>query len=156
MLSRPLISRYKDNYSFGAHYQCDDGVQSNFVFDSYDDALPAWRYPDLTQQSEYLGEVVRLTIEVEMSKEASVLRDMERAREAVKNHLEGPNADIDQIIRSVRESGWRVSNKLVKTFAPLADPELATAVVSAVRGVFEPAQDHIVEQDTLAPDGPLG
>ena len=67
-----------------------------------------------------------------------MLRDMERARAGVKSHLEGPNADIDQIIRSVRENGWQVSGKLVKTFPALADGALAAAVAAAVRSVFEP------------------
>ena len=156
VLSRPLMAKYKDDYNFGTQYQFDDGVRSNFFFVSYDDALPAWRYPDLTQQSEYIGDVVRLTIEVEMSKEASVLRDMELAREAVKNHLEGPNSDIDQIIRSVRESGWRASNKLVKAFPLLADPALAAAVVAAVRDVFEPPEEIYPDEDTLEPDWPTG
>lgn len=100
--------------------------------------MPTWRYPDVTHQTEYIGEVVRLTIEVEMSKEASYLRDMERARKGVKNNLEGPDSDIDQIIRSVRENGWKVSNLLVKAFPPLADPALAEAVVAAVRDTSEP------------------
>lgn len=146
-LSRPLLAKYRYRYNFGAEYVCADGVRSNFYFDAYDDAMPAWRYPDLTSQTEYIGEVVRLTIEVEMSKEASYLRDMELAREGVKNILEGPNSDIDQIIRSVRENGWTVSNKLMKTFLPLADPALAEAVVAAVRNVFEPDEDSEGDQD---------
>jgi len=85
-----------------------------------------------------------------------VLRDMEHAREAVKNHLEGPNADIDQIIRSVRENGWKASNKLMKAFPPLADPALSTAVIAAVRDVFEPPQEWIPDEDTLEPDAPTG
>lgn len=141
-LSRPLLAKYRDNYHFGAEYVCADGMRSNFHFDAYDDAMPTWRYPDLTHQTEYIGEVIRLTIEVEMSQEASYLRDMERARAGVKNTLEGPNSDIDQIIRSVRENGWKVSNKLAKTFPLLADPAMADAVVAAVRDVFEtPAKD---------------
>jgi len=136
--SRPLMAKYRHDYRFDAKYVCEDGVASNFHFDAYDDALPAWRYPDLTRQAEFLGNIVRLTIEGEMSKEAGILRDMEQAREAVKNHLEGPNPEIDQIIRSVRENGWKVSNTLVKAFAPLADKELAEAVAAAVRRVFEP------------------
>ncbi|MDK6079488.1 Fic family protein [Massilia varians] len=150
-LSRPLMAKYQDHYHFGAAYTCPDGVQTNFYFDAYEDALPAWRYPDLTHQSEYIGDVIRLTIEVEMSKEASYLRDIEHARDSVKNHLEGPNSDIDQIIRSVRENGWKVSNKLAKVFPALAEPELAAAVVSAVRNVFEPVSDPDEEggEDTV-------
>lgn len=137
-LSRPFMLKYQENYRFGIQYACADGIRSNFRFDSYDDALPTWRYPDLTQQSEYIGDVIRLTIEVEMRKEARLLRDIERARDSVKNHLEGPNADIDQIIRSIRENDWKVSNKLVKAFPPLADTNLANSVIDAVRDVFGP------------------
>jgi len=147
MLSRPFLAKYRDNYHFGAEYVCSDGVRSNFYFDAYDDAMSAWRYPDLTHQTEYIGEVVRLTIEVEMSKEASYLRDMELAREGVKNNLEGPNSDIDQIIRSVRENGWKVSNKLVKAFPLLADAAMAEAVIAAVRDVFEPEGQGNQDQD---------
>lgn len=146
-LSRPLMAKYQNHYHFGAAYTCPDGVQTNFYFDAYEDALPSWRYPDLTHQSEYIGDVIRLTIEVEMSKEASYLRDIEHARDSVKNHLEGPNSDIDQIIRSVRENGWKVSNKLAKAFPALTEPELAAAVVSAVRNVFEPVSDLDEEGD---------
>lgn len=82
--SRPLMQKYAEYYSFGAEYACNDGVRTNFRFDAYDDALPAWRYPDLTYQVEYLGHVIGLTIESAMSKEETFLRDMDRAREAVK------------------------------------------------------------------------
>ena len=131
--SRPLMHKYAERYSFGAEYACDDGVRTNFRFDAYDDALPAWRYPDLTYQAQYLGHVIRLTIENGMSKEATFLRDMDRAREAVKNHLEGPNSDIDQIIRSVRLNHWVISNKLARAFPQLAEPAMAAAVIGAVR-----------------------
>jgi len=58
-----------------------------------------------------------------MRKEARDLHDLERAREDVKNWLEGPNVDIDRIIRSVSQHGtWKVSNKLVKEFPSLGQP----------------------------------
>jgi hypothetical protein len=138
VLSKPLMLKYQDRYQFGATETYADGVESNFHFDAYDEALPAWRYPDLTRQSEFVGHVVRLTIEVEMSKEASYLRGIERAREGVKNYLEGPNTDIDQIIRSVRDNGWKLSNKLLKIFPQLQDEKLGAAVVNAVRDALEP------------------
>lgn len=81
--------------------------------------------PDLTYQTGYLGHVIQMTIETEMSKEAISLRNMDRARQGVENHLEGPNADIDRIIRSIRENRWTLSNTLIKAFPQLADPALA-------------------------------
>lgn len=134
--SRPLMHKYAERYSFGAEYDCEDGVRTNFRFDAYNEALPVWRYPHLTYQAEYLGHVIRMTIESEMSKEATFLRDMDQAREAVKNHLEGPNSDIDQIIRSIRSNHWVISNKLAKSFPQLADPDMAAAVTGAVRAAL--------------------
>ncbi|MDB5772327.1 MAG: filamentation induced by cAMP protein Fic [Burkholderia sp.] len=154
--SRPLMQAYSDRYSFGVEVVCDDGVQTNFHFDAYDEALPAWRYPDLTHQAEYVGHVIRLTIESEMSKEATILRDMDRARRAVKNYLEGPNTDIDQIIRSVRQNRWVVSNKLARNFPQLADSGLAEAVTRAVREVLDPdsgSGHNEPKQDGESPGG---
>ena len=135
--SRPLLGRYKEHYRFGQEMTYRDGVKSNFHFDAYDDALHAWRYMDLTSQAEYLGEVVRTTIQSEMEKEAMYLRNLERAREGVKNWLEGPNPDIDRIIRSVSQGGaWKVSNQLSREFPQLEDASIATGVVDAVRKAF--------------------
>ncbi|KAB0325107.1 Fic family protein [Janthinobacterium sp. PLB04] len=137
-LSRPLVSMYQEDFHFGDEYTCPDGARSNFHFDAYDDAMPTWRYPDLTSQTEFLGNIIRSTIEVEMSNEDSYQRDIDRARHAVKGSLEGLNSDIDQIIRSVRDNGWTVSNDLIKKFPQLAATSLAAAVVAAVRNVFQP------------------
>jgi hypothetical protein len=114
--SRPLMRAYGERYYFGAPVGHADGVDSHFEFDAYVEALPVWRYPDLTFQAAYLGRVIKTTIEQEMRAEADLLRSIDRARLAVKQHLEGPNTDIDQIIRSVRENGWKVSGKLKKHF----------------------------------------
>ena len=141
LFSKPLLGAFRDRYHFGSEVTYADGVTSNFHFDAYTDALPAWKYPDLTGHVEYLGDVVKSTIEVEMSQEAKYLRNQELARAAVKNWLEGPNTDIDRIIRSVSQSGaWQVSGKLVREFPQLSDAQLAANVVSAIREVFEADQ----------------
>ena len=134
--SRPLMQRYAHRARFGDACLCEDGVSTNFHFDGYEEALPAWRYPDLSAHVQYLGDVIRLTIEQEMGREAMVLQRFERARVAVKNHLEGPNPDVDRIIRSVKDNGWRLSNKLAAQFPQLSDPLLAAKVVSAIREAF--------------------
>lgn len=154
-LSKPLLGTYKDRYKFGQEVTYADGVTSNFHFDAYDDALHAWRYLDLTPHAEYLGEVVRMTIQDEMDKEAMYLRNLERAREGVKNWLEGPNQDIDRIIRSVSQGGaWKVSNKLAKEFPQLADASVATGVVDAVKEAF--GVDEADDDEEEAPDSPKG
>jgi hypothetical protein len=139
--SRPLMRAYSERYQFGALVQHADGVESNFVFDAYDEALPVWRYPDLTFQAAWLGRVIKITIEQEMRSEADLLRSIDRARVAVKEHLEGPNTDIDQIIRSVRENGWVVSGKLKKAFPMLEDVQLQHDIVASVRAALEGEPD---------------
>lgn len=136
LFSRPLMRKYAQAWRFGKEQVAEDGVHHNLQFDAYQDALPAWRYPDMTDHVEYLAQVVQMTIEQEMRKEAGYLLRLRVARERVKQVIEGPDGDIDRIIRSVRENGGRLSNELIKEFAPLTDEALASEVVAAVQGAF--------------------
>lgn len=138
LFSKPFMQRYADAWRFGTDQVADDGVHFNLQFDAYSDALPAWRYPDMTDHVEYLADVVRLTIEQEMHKEAGHLRSLRLARERVKQVIEGPDGDIDRIIRSVRDNAGKLSNKLLAEFPALADERLAAEVAEAVRGAFTP------------------
>jgi hypothetical protein len=144
--SRPLMQRMADRYRFGEEHEYEDGVRSNFHFDAYAEILPAWRYQNLTDQVEYLGHVIQLTIEREMTNEALYLRDWERAREAVKNYLEGPDADIDAIIRSIRGT-WTVSGKLRRQFPQLEEQALASNIIGALKEVFEPPLDDTPDNE---------
>ncbi len=137
LFSKPLMRKYSDAWRFGAEQIADDGVRFNLQFDAYQDALPAWRFPDMTDHVEYLAQVVQLTIEQEMRKEAGYLRSLRVARERVKQVIEGPDSDIDRIIRSVRENGGKVSGKLVKEFPALEDQHLAAGAVAAIQSAFE-------------------
>lgn len=136
VFSRPLMQRYREAYRFGGRRKGEDGVEYDFEFDAYDDARAAWRYPDLTAHVEYLGEVVRLTIEQEMRGEAVHLRAARAAREGVKNLLEGPDTDIDRIVRGIRQNGGTVSGKLKKEFPALADDELAGSIAAVIARAF--------------------
>ena len=136
VFSKPLLAKYGAAYRFGPRQVGADGVAYNFEFEAYADANHAWRYPDLTAHTEYLGDVIQATIGHEMRAEAGLLRTLRTAREAVKNVLDGPDRDIDRIIRAVREHGGRISGKLRREFPVLADSELAAAVVQAINDVF--------------------
>ncbi len=138
LFSQPLMRTYAEAWRFGAEQVAEDGVHYNLQFDAYQDALPAWRYPDLTDHVEYLAQVVQSTIEQEMRKEAGYLRSLRTARERVKQVIEGPDGDIDRIIRSVRENGGKVSNKLLTEFPALAEEALATEVVAAIQAGSTP------------------
>ena len=136
LFSQPLMRRYTDAWRFGPQQVAQDGVRYNLQFDAYADALQAWRYPDLTDHVEYIADIVRLTIEQEMHKEAGYLRSLRLARERVKEVIEGPDNDIDRIIRSVRDNGGKVSNKLAKEFPALADEAVAAELAAALQGAF--------------------
>lgn len=135
LFSRPLMRRYSDAWRFGPQQVAEDGARYNLQFDAYPDALHAWRYPDLTDHVEYIADTVRVTIEQEMRKEAGDLRSLRLARERVKQMIEGPDVEIDRIIRSVRDHGGKVSNKLAKEFPALADAPTAAELVEALRTV---------------------
>lgn len=136
LFSRPLMRKYAQAWRFGEEQVAEDGVHHNLQFDAYQDALPAWRYPDMTDHVEYLAQVVQMTIEQEMHKEAGYLLRLRVARKSVKQVIEGPDGDIDRIIRSVRENGGRLPGKLLKEFPPLTDEALASEVVAAIQGAF--------------------
>ena len=135
------MRRYTDGWRFGPEQLAEDGVRYNLQFDGYADALNAWRYPDLTDHVEYIADIVRVTIEQEMRKEAGYLRSLRLARERVKQVIEGPDTDIDRIIRSVRDNGGKVSNKLAKEIPALADEATAAELVAALQAVFQGAPE---------------
>ncbi|WP_347554222.1 Fic family protein [Robbsia sp. KACC 23696] len=138
-LSKPLMQRYGQFASFGAHQRYPDGVLSSLDFTAYADARFAWRYPDLSAHTEYLADLIDRTIRTEMRQEAKLMRDWDNARTAVKDILDGPNTDIDRIIRGVRDNQWRVSHKLSKEFPIIESAGLGEAIIEAIRTAFDDA-----------------
>lgn len=118
-LSKPFMKRYIDSYRFADLRTCADGVITDFEFLEPGDAIHAWRYPDLTAHSHYLGGVLRQTVEHEMAEEALLLRQNDEARAAIKRIVEMPDQDADRIIRSLKESNWVVSGKLRRSLPQL-------------------------------------
>lgn len=137
LFSRPFMRRCAEDWRFGPERVADDGVRYNLEFDAWKDALLAWRFPDMTEHVEYLADIVRLTIEEEMHKETGYLRNLRLARERVKRLIEGPDAVIDRIVRSVRDNGGKISNKLIDEVPALADEGLAAEGAEAVQAVFQ-------------------
>ena len=147
LLSRPLMQQYRSQYSFGAEQQGQDGVTYNLQFEAYQDALHAWRYPDLTRHVSFLADALDLTIEQEMRSEAQYLQRHRAARTRLKTIIEGPDPTLDRIIRSVRESRGTISGKLRAAYPILERVGIADDVVRAVREEFpwtpatEPGRD---------------
>lgn len=146
LFSRPFMQRYAASYRFGELVVYEDGTPSNLVFDDYDDAKFAWRYPDLTEHVLYTAQVVAHTVRTEMADEARVLVIFQRAQERLKDVLEMPDQDASRIIRSLKENGWQVSGKLKKAYPQLDDAHRAERVVEAVRGAFEEREVEASEE----------
>ncbi len=141
--SRPLMQRYGEAVSFsGEPRQEADGIRSNFNFSAYDDAMPAWRFLDLTSHVIYLGHVLRCTIEQELHQQARFFRSHDLARRRVKDVIEGPDTDIDTIIRSARENNGALSGKLAKRFPVLEKSGRWDRVVEAVNTAFAEDLDN--------------
>ncbi|MEN9464393.1 MAG: hypothetical protein RL217_574 [Pseudomonadota bacterium] len=134
--SKPFMQRYAESYRFGKVETYTDGTHSNFIFSEYNDALPAWRYPDLTEQVLYTAKVVAHTIHTEMATEAQILLKFQSAQQQLKNIVEMPDYDANRIIRSLKENNWQISNKLKKEYPILEDAQLAERILEAVKTVF--------------------
>jgi len=136
VFSRPFMRQYQNDWSFGPEQRADDGVVYNLQFSRYEDALHAWRHPDLTQHVTFLADALELTIEQEMRGEAQYLQKHSATRLRLKSIVEGPDAALDRIIRSVRESRGVVSGKLRAEYPILERSEIAADVVRAIREEF--------------------
>lgn len=147
VFSRPLMHRYATSYRFGELVTYEDGAQSNFVFDDYENARFAWRYPDLTEHVLYTARVVAHTVLTEMAEEAKILVIFQLALERLKDVVEMPDQDATRIIRSVKENGWRISGKLKKQYPQLEDERRAARIVEAVRSAFEDAESNETDDE---------
>lgn len=137
VFSRPFMRRYDTAYRFGAMAAYEDGVRSNLEFDAYEDARRAWCYPDLTEHVIYTARLVAHTIQHEMADEARVLARFQLAQRRMKDVLEMPDAEAVRMIRSIKESSWRISGKLAKEYPVLKDAALGLRLVEAVQSAFE-------------------
>ncbi|KXV15204.1 cell filamentation protein Fic [Acetobacter malorum] len=125
-VSNPLMRVARPHVSFASKNKTyPDAIQSNLVFTGDGTARPAWRYPDLARHVDYLGHVIRLTMDEHMQEEADYLRRHYTARELIKAVLDMPDKDADRIIRSLHSNNFIVSNGLWKEFS---GPEVARQV----------------------------
>lgn len=132
LFSRPLMQHYRSNWSFGPARQAEDGLTYNLSFDRYDDALHAWRYPDMSRHVVFIADALSITIEQEMRAEAQYLQRHAALRARLKNIMEGPDAALDRIIRSVSETRGTISGKLLMEFPILERPEIRDEIIRAI------------------------
>jgi len=136
LFSRPLMQQYRGQWSFGAEQRAEDGIPYNLHFEQYGDALHAWKHIDLTQHVIFMANALRATVEHEMREEAALLQMLYRARSRLKEIIEGPDAVLDRIIRSIRQMHGDISGKLKEQYPQLADAAVGRAVIDVIRETF--------------------
>ena len=92
---------------------------------------------DLTTHTQYLSELMRQVIGIDMVEESAYLRTYDKTRQEVKEIIEMSNQDADRIIRSILDNQGVRSNKLVKEYELLGDDELWERLVEVVNGMLD-------------------
>lgn len=135
--SKPLMKKYAGASTLdGPPVIFEDGIASNFSFDSADDARHAWRYMDFTSHVQFLGDALVKTIREEIRDEAMLLQKHLLARNAVKEVIEMPDAQVDRVIRSVEQNKGVLSGVLSKEIPALLKPGVWADITEAVRIAF--------------------
>jgi hypothetical protein len=147
VFSKPLMREVVKACSFAQEIQYEDGVRSNLKFEQWADALPSWRYPDLTLQTQYLSQVIDAALTDGLRAEAHYLSRYDRAEQALKRQVEGSSEDYARIIRSITNNRG-VSTKLKKTY-PLVfeDASRSEHIVANILRAFEAADWNEEEDD---------
>ncbi|QWT21481.1 Fic family protein [Bacillus sp. NP157] len=137
-VSRPLMEAVRRNVSFEDHqHMYPDGVVSNFRFSGDAIARPAWRFPDLGAHVRFLSGILRRTITEQMHDESLYLRRHGRARVAIKQVVEMPDAQADRILRSIEQNKGQLSNVLAKEMPLLKTAGVWDALVDAVTSALD-------------------
>lgn len=150
VFSQPLMREFGKACSFAQDVQYEDGVRSNLKFEQWENALPSWRYPDLTLQTEYLSQVIDAALTEGLRAEAHYLSRYDQAEQALKLRVEGSSEDYARIIRSITKNRG-VSGKLKKTYSLVfEDASRSERIVADILRAFE-ATDWDEDGDEAGP-----
>ncbi len=138
IFSAVLRRKYSGHWRFGKELTYPDGEISNFEFDGYSQALPAWKYMDLTEHVTYIAKVLEETVKKEMTQEAAYLRKHYDNRAKLGQIIQASDNALDRIIRSVIQNNGKVSGKLAAEYPILESKELSDAVSRAVMDDMTP------------------
>lgn len=136
VISRPLMISLAGHYAFGERIAYPDGITSNLLFTGDASARHVWRLMDLSAHVTYLADVVERTIKEEMREESRHMRNHARARVAIKDIIEMPDAQIDRIIRSIDAGKGVLTHALTKEIPALENDGVWDRVVAAVKSSF--------------------
>lgn len=136
-VSRPLMDVMEGHYRFGDAVTHPDGLSSNLHITDSSQARPVWRMPDLTPHVIYLADVIARTIREDMRQESRYMRSHARARAAIKDVIEMPDAQVDRVIRSIDVNQGKLTGSLAKEIPQVSSPDIWQAILAAVKTAFE-------------------
>lgn len=147
-ISRPLMDLMAGHYRFGESIAYPDGLSSNLHLTEPGLARPVWRMPDLTRHVIYLADVIARTIRDDMRQESRYMRSHARARAAIKEVIEMPDAQADRIIQSIETNQGKLTGVLTNEIPQLARQNLWQEILAAVGTAFEdgPAGREAIER----------
>lgn len=156
-VSKPLMQAVREHVAFeSTQTTYPDGVVSNFVFHTVDQARPLWRYPDLGPHVLFLANIIGRTLTEQMREESRYLRSHARARAALKEVVEMPDHQADRVLRSIEQNHGELSNVLAKEVPILAQPGVWAEIVEIVSQALGEDGADMAVIDRYRPGKPVG
>jgi hypothetical protein len=104
-----------------------------------------WRYPDLTPQVEYLGQVLRRSVDL-VAEEVAYLSQYDALEKKARTIIDMPDQRLSALLTCIHENGGKLSNNRRKQrFTELTDQEIL-ALETAYAEAFSPAAETPAEQ----------
>lgn len=89
------------------------------------EASGVWRYPDLTQQVEYVLDLIATTVTHDLPEELDVLRRQDLARVGIKHVVDFPGRKLNLLLRLLHQNrGVLSKSKRIAEFGELSDEEV--------------------------------
>ncbi len=124
--SKPLMKRVK----------YDVLENQSIIVKNPDEVEGYYRYPDLTEQTIYLANIIKDTIEQDIFQEMDFLMKYDEVKSAIQKIVDIPDRYIDQLIRLIHHNQGRLSKRKRDRFEKLTDLEIQQ-IEKAFQDVFE-------------------
>ena len=124
--SKPLMKRVK----FDVNENQSITVKNPEEIEGY------YRYPDLTEQSIYLANIIKDTIAEDIFQEMNFLLKYDETKSAIQKIVDIPDRNIDQLIRIIHHNHGRLSKRKREKFEKLTDSEIEK-IEKAFQDIFE-------------------
>ena len=124
--SKPLMKRVK----FDVNENQSITVKNPEEIEGY------YRYPDLTEQSIYLANIIKDTIAEDIFQEMDFLLKYDEIKSAIQKIVDIPDRNIDQLIRIIHHNHGRLSKRKREKFEKLTDSEIEK-IEKAFQDIFE-------------------